>query len=37
MLKLMLPETGMTSYKVVVKVVCLNENLNGSIMLSYFL
>jgi hypothetical protein len=32
----MLPETKMTSYKVVVKVVCLNKNLNGSIIFSYF-
>jgi hypothetical protein len=37
MRKFMLPETGMTSYKVVVKAVCVNENWNGSIMFSYFL
>ena len=33
----MLPEISMTLYKVVVKVVCLNENWNVSIIFSYLL
>jgi hypothetical protein len=33
----MLPETGMTSCKFFVQVVCLNENCNGSIICTYFL